>query len=317
MTQNRRTRRVRTLTALVGAALVSACSMPPAGAAVPSVPTGLSVALTSTAPRVAVLTWTDTSTDETGFVVERCFDATCTSVGRVGSVGAGVTTFSDPAAPQSSTYRVRAVNGSGSSAPSNTASYGAGFSLSGVTARIVPAATTGTAPASITFDGSSSTTLNGSIIAYDWTFGDGTTATGPLVTKSFSTAGAYAVSLRVTATGPFGGGTAAAATSVLVTIAAPPVAPTPPRSLSATTPARGQVRLRWSNPATTTTNGMWVQRCTGARCTNFSSVASIILGSNSFVDAGLANATTYRYRVLVTNGSATATSNIVTVTTRR
>ncbi len=46
----------------------------------------------------------------------------------------------------------------------------------------------------VTFNGTSST---GDIASYDWTFGDGTTANGAIVTHAFSAAGTYQVTLEV------------------------------------------------------------------------------------------------------------------------
>ncbi|MBL9201989.1 MAG: PKD domain-containing protein [Opitutaceae bacterium] len=57
---------------------------------------------------------------------------------------------------------------------------------------------TGTAPVAIAFSGASSYDPDGSIAAYLWNFGDGTTSTAVAPSKSFATAGTYTVSLRVT-----------------------------------------------------------------------------------------------------------------------
>jgi carboxypeptidase T len=48
------------------------------------------------------------------------------------------------------------------------------------------------------FDGSISTDDTGDIVSYQWSFGDGSTATGAQATHTFSTAGTYTVSLVVT-----------------------------------------------------------------------------------------------------------------------
>jgi PKD repeat protein len=54
------------------------------------------------------------------------------------------------------------------------------------------------APTRATFDASSSTTGNGQPVAsYSWTFGDGGTATGAVVTHDFSNAGTFQVALQV------------------------------------------------------------------------------------------------------------------------
>ena len=51
---------------------------------------------------------------------------------------------------------------------------------------------------SITFDGSGSSDPDGSIISYEWEFGDGTTATGQQVTHAYADSGSYAATLTVT-----------------------------------------------------------------------------------------------------------------------
>src|SRR5204863_4036667 len=65
------------------------------------------------------LTWTDNSTNETGFKVERSTDGT--TYAQVATVGANVTSYSDTglAAGTKYSYRVRATNAAGDSAYSN------------------------------------------------------------------------------------------------------------------------------------------------------------------------------------------------------
>lgn len=50
----------------------------------------------------------------------------------------------------------------------------------------------------LTLDGTYSRSEGGSIVGYEWNFGDGTTATGPIVTHTYTKAWAYAVTLTVT-----------------------------------------------------------------------------------------------------------------------
>ncbi len=50
----------------------------------------------------------------------------------------------------------------------------------------------------ITFDGTASTDPNDDIVSYEWDFGDGTTATGPNPTHSYTMDGTYTVTLKVT-----------------------------------------------------------------------------------------------------------------------
>lgn len=62
----------------------------------------------------------------------------------------------------------------------------------------VASTTTGVAPLAITFDGAGSADPDGTIVSYKWSFGDGTTATGATVTKTYSKSGTYAAKLTVT-----------------------------------------------------------------------------------------------------------------------
>ena len=66
------------------------------------------------------------------------------------------------------------------------------------TAVIAASATSGAAPLAVTFNGSGSTDPDGTISSYAWNFGDGTTASGSVATKTFNTAGTYTVTLTVT-----------------------------------------------------------------------------------------------------------------------
>jgi chitodextrinase len=53
----------------------------------------------------------------------------------------------------------------------------------------------------VTFDGSDSNDPDGTIFSYDWDFGDSATASGMIVTHSYSTVGPYTVTLTVTDNG--------------------------------------------------------------------------------------------------------------------
>lgn len=72
-----------------------------------------------------------------------------------------------------------------------------GASQSGITARITATPETGDGPLEITLSGCTSTADSGVIVLYSWDFGDGTTATGPVVKHVFSE-GAATVKLTVT-----------------------------------------------------------------------------------------------------------------------
>jgi len=68
----------------------------------------------------------------------------------------------------------------------------------GPTAEIAASETSGEAPLEVSFDGSNSSDLDGSIETYHWNFGDGFTKEGEVVSHRFDSGGTYEVELRVT-----------------------------------------------------------------------------------------------------------------------
>lgn len=70
------------------------------------------------------LSWTDNSSNENGFRIERCTGSTCTNFVQIAEVAANVTSFPNTGLTKSTTYRyrVRSFNASGNSAYSNIAS---------------------------------------------------------------------------------------------------------------------------------------------------------------------------------------------------
>jgi hypothetical protein len=81
--------------------------------------------LSASAPSSTVmnLTWTDTSSSEDGFRIERCTGSTCTNFAAVATVGPNTTSFSNTGLQRSTYYRYRvsALAGGTSSAYSNVA----------------------------------------------------------------------------------------------------------------------------------------------------------------------------------------------------
>jgi PKD repeat protein len=85
----------------------------------------------------------------------------------------------------------------------------------GVNAVMSATPSTGAAPLSVNFDGSGSTTPNGTIISWEWSFGDGASGTGSQITHVYTTPGTYIASLTVTDSS--GGSDTATATIVVTT----------------------------------------------------------------------------------------------------
>ncbi|MBA4158545.1 MAG: S8 family serine peptidase [Gemmatimonadetes bacterium] len=89
----------------------------------PAAPSHLTASAASTSQ--INLSWTDNSTDEDGFEIERCQDSGCSSWSQIATVGANTTTYANSTGLSSGTsysYRVRAFNSAGKSGYSNTAS---------------------------------------------------------------------------------------------------------------------------------------------------------------------------------------------------
>lgn len=99
----------------------TASAVTQAAPAVPNAPTNLAAVPVSKSQ--INLTWTDNSTDETGFYIERCKGSTCTNFVRIATVGAGVTTYANTGLTKNTTYsyRVQAYNANGTSTYSNIA----------------------------------------------------------------------------------------------------------------------------------------------------------------------------------------------------
>jgi hypothetical protein len=127
----------------------------------PSAPASAVAVNGSTVPTVN-LTWQDTSSNETGFVVERSTDSV--NFGTVGQPGANVKSFVDTTTASGTAYqyRVRAFNATGMSMPSNLAFVQTATSVATVAK---PAAPTAFLPANGA-TGVTSTTTNGYFVRW-------------------------------------------------------------------------------------------------------------------------------------------------------
>lgn len=64
-------------------------------------------------------------------------------------------------------------------------------------ANIASSVSSGYAPLAVSFDGGASADPDGTITSYTWNFGDGTTATGAYVSKTYNSSGSFTVTLTV------------------------------------------------------------------------------------------------------------------------
>jgi PKD repeat protein len=277
----------------------------------PAAPSGLTARLSG---GLILLAWQDNATDETSYAVERSeYTGTAwTSFAPIATLQANATSYADGSFTQRSyNYRVRASNAAGYSAYSNTASISIVGDNPLPTAVMSATPSSGTAPLTVTFDGSASTDLGGFITSWAWNFGDGSTGTGVSTTHVYGTPGTYTATLTVTDNG---NATGTASKSILVSAPAPPAAPT---GLAATALSGSSIRLVWANASTSQTSVL-VERCKGSGCTNFVQVAAAAGTATTFTDAGLASRTTYTYRVRAQNaGGLSPYSNLASARTTR
>jgi PKD repeat protein len=129
---------------------------------------------------------------------------------------------------------------------------------------------TGTAPLSINFINSST----GSITAYAWTLGDGTTSTSQNPVHVYSVAGTYTVSLEVTGPGGTNTKTLASYVKVMAPAAADVTPPGAPSSVVARASGSTTINLKWN--ASTDDDGVTgyrIERCQGATCATLAQIS--------------------------------------------
>jgi PKD repeat protein len=129
---------------------------------------------------------------------------------------------------------------------------------------------TGTAPLSINFINSST----GSITAYAWTLGDGTTSTSQNPVHVYPGAGTYAVSLEVTGPGGTNTKTLASYVKLMAPAAVDATPPGAPSSVVARASGSTTINLKWN--ASTDDDGVTgyrIERCQGATCATLAQIS--------------------------------------------
>lgn len=286
----------------------------------PPAPTALlATAFSSTQINLA---WTDNSTNESGFRIDRCAGTTCTNFAEIAVVGANITTYQNTALPPSTTYnyRVRAYNPGGTSGFTNSATA---TTPATPTVPAAPTALSATAYSTTQIDlawTDNATTETGFKIERC----AGTTCTnfvevatvGPNVTSyaNIALTASTAYNYRVRAYNETGNSTysnSANATTLAVTVN-PPAAPT---SLTTTAASSSQINLTWVDNATDET-GFSIERCVGLSCSNFAEITTVGANVTTYQNTGLVAETGYNYRVRAYNtGGSSAYSNTQATTT--
>jgi len=284
----------------------------------PGAPSNLSAtAISSTQINLA---WTDNSTNEDGFRVERCSGAGCTNFVQIAQLGSNVSSYSNTGliAATNYSYRVRAFNSAGDSANSSTASA--------TTLQSSPSA-----PSNL-----GATAISSSQINLAWTDnsnnelgfkiescqGAGCTTfaqiaqVGAGVTSYNNTGLAASTSYSYRVRAYNNGGNSTYSNTASATTQAPTVtAPAAPSNLRATAASSSQIDLAWADNSNNET-GFQIERCQGDKCNSFTPIAQVGVNVTSYSNTGLAASTIYRYRVRATNpGGNSAYSNKVKATT--
>ncbi len=175
----------------------------------------------------------------------------------------------------------------------------------GVRAVMTATPSTGTAPLSVAFDGSGSTSPNGNLVSWEWSFGDGSTGTGQMTVHEYSDPGNYAASLTVTDNT----GATSTATGTIVVTPPPPAAPS-----DLTVALSGNlVMLGWRDNSSNETL-FYIERCEGPGCLKFANFATQAANITSYVDYSAISGQSYSYRVWAYNpGGYSSYSNIASI----
>ena len=283
----------------------------------PSAPSGLTA--TAVSAGQVNLAWTDTSANETGFIIERATGAG--AFGQIGTVGPNVAAYSDTTvAPATAySYRVTATNSGGNSAPSNTATA--------TTPEIAPAA-----PSNLTVTAGGQMQLN-----LTWSDQSGNEA-GFRIERSadggafapIGTVAANATAYSDTALAPAttysyrviafnAAGDSAPSNTASGTTLVADTAPAAPTGLTASVIVSTSlaVSLNWQDNSNNE-SGFTIQRSTNVFFLGTLTTYSVGANVTSFTDTAISVNTTYFYRVRATNNiGSSAFSNAANVRTPR
>lgn len=307
----------------------------------PAAPSGLTS--TSVGTRHITLAWTDNSTVESSYRIERCFGIGCTGFFEVASRSANTTTYSDSSLSSGSTYRyrVRAGGAGGFSTYSNivtaaTLSSGRDLQVTAVTSpatailgdsisitsTVINLGDTATAGFRIgvylstnnfislsdTYSGVSCTVA--SLASTATTNCNVKIRVPTTLTPATYWVGVYADDLsQVTESDE--SNNSLPADSIIIN----PPAPAAPTNLAVTLPSSTQANLAWSDNSTNE-DGFRIERCSGAGCTNFTEIKTVSTNVVATSDTTLVPNTTYSYRVRAYNGGGNSGyTSVVSVTT--
>ena len=159
------------------------------------------------------------------------------------------------------TFILTAVDGSGVESPQSAPYILVPPEIDPATGNFIPqakfsaSAISGQAPLAVTFDASGSSDLDGSIMSYNWNFGDGGAGTGQLLDYIFTDPGTYTVTLTVTDDQNSSG---VETTTITVTASAPSTNESPVAKVTATSLQDGTSRIGFDATASSDADGVIV-----------------------------------------------------------
>jgi FtsP/CotA-like multicopper oxidase with cupredoxin domain len=303
-------------------------------------PTGL--VATAASPTVVNLSWTDNSTNESGFVITRCVSdaagtclaaaVTLPTAASVTTVGANVTTYSDATASPNTyyVYTVAARNAGGLSATATSNTVSTGAAPANAPSNLVATPTSDT-QVSLTWQDNSAApnnevgflvqrSSNGGSTWVDVAVIGNVPQTGGRPAVNVSTA-ANATSLSDTgltqhttylyrvASVTAGGAIASAPTQVTTLYAAAPAIGT-----ITPTPAWNQISLSW--PVAAPSTSFRIDRTGGAAPLTVTVPGNAVgaVTPNTWVDTNVVQNTAYGYTITAINGPNTGTGSTINVT---